>query len=632
MKNVEFGRRFFLPVLVRESVEKWNLKMSHFHRDTGAYRKLWVYILDPSSAGLKDQGVQLDVRYEPLLPGPVGARFRVSAEVSPKMFEYLDWSKNRQEAFAKNPLSLDDLEMAISGGLKCTTGNPHFAAQMTYAVCQHVYQTFTQALGREPTFGPWQTDAIDRDDFVQLQLRPYAFDEENAYYNDIIGTLEFGFFRVEETDAPLLTRGSIQQYALSHDIISHELTHAILDGQRAHFLEDTNLDVAAFHEGFADLIALLHHYSSQVHVSQVIEETGGIGVGSLLDLGRLLGESKSRSGGSAIRSAIAAMTKEAEAFERSDQSWGEFERRSRSEKELTRSQLVYTTTSPVECHERGGILVVAVLEAFLVTFRKRARIYRRLAGIIHPSDSKSLPAELTELLTIEVNKLADHFLTMLIRAVDYCPPVDLTFGEFLRALITADLEMMPSDKYDYRGALIRAFRRRGIHFENVLDISQESLRWGAPDDCVEGISGLAFADLRLNNEGTEAIDKKEMERWAEAFSNYIHCDPKHFDEFGLTHAGGPYQPIVIESINIFSRLNEIKQVRRGLVIEVTQTRISTASTISGGCTVILDHSGIVKYVIRKRVNSLRRRQRQVNYRRGRAGNKIRFSAIHKEGS
>ncbi|MEK7738265.1 MAG: hypothetical protein AAB319_11000, partial [Pseudomonadota bacterium] len=48
-------------------------------------------------------------------------------------------------------------------------------------------------------------------------------------------------------------------------------------------------------------------------------------------------------------------------------------------------------------------------------------------------------------------EVADHLLTVSIRAIDYCPPVDLRFGDFLSALLTADQELFPDDsKYRFR--------------------------------------------------------------------------------------------------------------------------------------------------------------------------------------
>src|SRR6516165_9553398 len=51
---------------------------------------------------------------------------------------------------------------------------------------------------------------------------------------------------------------------------------------------------------------------------------------------------------------------------------------------------------------------------------------------------------------------------MCIRAFDYLPPADVTFGAFLRALVTADWELNPLDEVGLRAAVIEACRRRGI--------------------------------------------------------------------------------------------------------------------------------------------------------------------------
>jgi hypothetical protein len=71
---------------------------------------------------------------------------------------------------------------------------------------------------------------------------------------------------------------------------------------------------------------------------------------------------------------------------------------------------------------------------------------------------------------------------MCIRALDYCPPVDLTFGEFLRALITADMDLLPGDSLGYRVAFIESFRRHGIYPEKVRTMSEDSLRWRRIDE------------------------------------------------------------------------------------------------------------------------------------------------------
>ena len=66
---------------------------------------------------------------------------------------------------------------------------------------------------------------------------------------------------------------------------------------------------------------------------------------------------------------------------------------------------------------------------------------------------------------------------MCIRALDYCPPVDINFGDYLRALITADIDLVPDDDLGYRIALIDAFKRRGIYPRDIRTLSEESLCW-----------------------------------------------------------------------------------------------------------------------------------------------------------
>src|SRR5208282_1469946 len=132
----------------------------------------------------------------------------------------------------------------------------------------------------------------------------------------------------------------------------------------------------------------------------------------------------------------------------------------------------------MEPHKRGAILVAAVFDAFLSIYRARVGDLLRIAT----SGSGVLPAgeihpDLVNRLSTECAKSAQHVLTMCVRALDYCPPVDLTFGDYLRALITADFDIVPDDSRGYRVAFVEAFRRRGLYPRDVRTLSVDSLRW-----------------------------------------------------------------------------------------------------------------------------------------------------------
>jgi hypothetical protein len=66
---------------------------------------------------------------------------------------------------------------------------------------------------------------------------------------------------------------------------------------------------------------------------------------------------------------------------------------------------------------------------------------------------------------------------MCIRAIDYCPPVGITFGDYLRAIVTADADFSPDDPLGYRLAFVESFRQWGIHPPGMRSMSVEALLW-----------------------------------------------------------------------------------------------------------------------------------------------------------
>src|SRR5262249_17362016 len=104
------------------------------------------------------------------------------------------------------------------------------------------------------------------------------------------------------------------------------------------------------------------------------------------------------------------------------------------------------------------------------------------SGVLPPGE---ISIDLVNRLATEASKVAGHVLNICIRALDYCPPVDLTFGEYVRALITADADLVPIDAQGSRTAFIAAFRDRGIYPKDVRTLSPDSLLWEPPPSPID---------------------------------------------------------------------------------------------------------------------------------------------------
>jgi hypothetical protein len=74
---------------------------------------------------------------------------------------------------------------------------------------------------------------------------------------------------------------------------------------------------------------------------------------------------------------------------------------------------------------------------------------------------------------------------MCIRALDYCPPVDITFGDFLRGVITADLDFSPDDRESFRIVFIESFREWGIYPRGISSMGVDALAWPSGEELLE---------------------------------------------------------------------------------------------------------------------------------------------------
>jgi hypothetical protein len=568
------------------------------------YRPLKIFALDPSVSKLEGATALVNVPFEPLDPGPVGSLFAVSGV--PKEGE--------------QPLDLEDPNILIRNGLDPSTANERFHDQMVYAVCSIVYTAFRTALGRHLAWG-FKKPAGGR---TQLLIRPRAFQKNNAFYDSDAGELCFGFFKGEKEGG----RFPGHVYAcLSHDTVAHEVTHALLDGLRAHFSLPTSQEVPAFHEGFADLVAVFQHFSYEQVVRAAIRQSrGNLSRADLLtDIARQLGQS-GRDYKSALRSAIAYSDASRGAAAEGKQAGG-------AEK---RPPLLFD--DQLEVHALGSVLVVAVFEAFITVFRRKTERLMRLAtggsGRLPPGE---IPLDLQAALAEKASKLASQFLTMCIRAVDYCPPVDISFGDYLRAVITADRDLVPDDPWGYREAWIDAFRRHHIFPNSVQDLSEEALLWRGPagDYKAPPIKGLTFASLKFNGDPALPASAKELKRQARVLGEFVMSKPEYIVGFGLAANGDEklngdvVDPPVIESIRSSRRIGPSGQVVFDIVAEVIQRRLARDPDTGevcgfyGGSTVIIDPQGRVRYAITKSVTNVRLLNKQREFLKSAQGLKYR---------
>ena len=417
-----------------------------------SFRKLRVYAFDPSLNWHLDTAVinqmTLRIPWEDLEPGPVG-----------EYLEVVDVDPPSDCCYA--PVNLDDRFLLAQDGLDPAEGDPQFHQQMVYAVAMTTIRNFERALGRRVLWSPAGED--QGYEFVRrLRIYPHALREANAYYSPWKKALLFGYFPASPVNPGRNLPGGTVFTCLSHDVIAHEVTHALLDGLHRRLMEPSNQDTLALHEAFADIVALFQHFSFPAALRDQIRRTRG-------DLARqnLLGELAQQFGhaiGSrgALRDALGAV----------DPATGQWKPREPDPADLRDTH---------EPHARGAILVAAVFDAFLTIYKSRITDLLRIAssgtGVLPDGE---LHPDLVERLAREASVSATHVLTMCIRALDYCPPVDVHFGDYLRAMVTADRDLVPDDERSYRLAMIEAFRRRGIYPEGVRSLSAESLCWSGP--------------------------------------------------------------------------------------------------------------------------------------------------------
>ncbi len=562
-------------------------------------RRLRAYATDPSLSlqlhTADSNETVIPVIWEPLKPGPVG-----------EYLEVIDHDPATGCFYA--PVDLEDPHIVAGDGLAPNPADPRFHQQMVYAVAMRTIRSFETALGRKALWSPLMDPGSGDDGkYIQrLRIYPHAIRDRNAYYNPEKKALLFGYFLVRSARTGEIHPDGIIFTCLSHDIVAHETTHALLDGMHRNLTYEGSVDDLAFHEAFADIVALFQHFSlPDVLKTEIGRTRGDLGISDrLAEIGQEFGRATGMHG--ALRSAIGKSPDPA---------------------------LIDTTTEP---HDRGSLLVAAVFRAFTNIYMRRTADLIRIAtngtGIPAPG---ALHPDLVNRLAEEARKAAGHVLKICIRALDFCPPVDLIFGDYLRAIITADFEVAPEDELEYRVAFIESFRNWGIYPAGMQSLLPESLRWRGlqfpeSQEILGDVLHIArqFVDesayLRFSKKFDE-IEKdmplrERLFRHSHEWRKRLHDELKKKIEtlgagqramlaadLGLDLSTGR-ETFELHSLRIAEKIGMDGEVQCDLLLQLLQNRQEAVDgdhfRFLGGSTLVVDaRSREVKYAIRKSIGS-----------------------------
>jgi hypothetical protein len=301
-----------------------------------------------------------------------------------------------------------------------------FHAQNVYALVMKTLWRFEFALGRRIGWS-FKTH--------QLKVAPHGMVDANAFYSPHEEGLVFGYFPGRKKGETIFT-------CLSHDIVVHETAHALIDALRERYMDPSSPDQAAFHEGLADVIALLSVFSQREVLLQLLREHRTVATTSPAVIGR-----KDVQVDSLRESALFGLAEEMGSELQTAR--GDALRQSAR---IKPAPGLLAQPEFQEAHRRGEILVAAVLHAFVAAWAARVE------GI-GPGQPEYPLLRVAE----EGADIADALATLWIRAIDYMPPVHLEFPDALTAALTADLRVRPDDqRFELRRHTRQSFAAFGI--------------------------------------------------------------------------------------------------------------------------------------------------------------------------
>ena len=460
--------------------------------------------------------------------------------------------------------------------------DPRFHQQNVYAVIMRILARFEHALGRRVS---WSFGGH------QLKVAPHASCDANAFYSKDDEGLLLGYFVDPDFKGKRPTAGNGLVFScLSHDVIAHETTHALVDGLRERYTDPSSPDQAAFHEGISDVVALLSVFA-----------LGEVMAGLLSKLkGRRTIHERELTPESLRESALFGLAEEMGSA--LAQVRGEALRRSVY---LIRDPKLMRDPEFQEPHRRGEILVAAMLNALIEIWAKR------LDGLRRTEQGELNLSRVVE----EGQRIADILLTMTIRALDYSPPVHLEFGDYLSALVTADREIRPNDSvYEFRKTLLESFAGYGIKPTSTYRDNEPGI-WGSPEQEVN--QTLSYARSHF----------EPMQRDADEVFRFIWENRRALGLYeGVYTQVQSVRPCVRvdeDGFNLRETVAEYVQILRLMPAELKKSGYARPDatllpddrevSLHGGGTLIFDEWGRLKYHVHNHLGNTKKQSERLQY-------------------
>ena len=359
--------------------------------------------------------------------------------------------------------------------------------------------------------------------------------------------------------------------------------------------------MAAFHEAFADIVALFQHFSMPESLTRQIRQARG----STANIGMKLGQLARQFGdATGMHGALRRFVGE------------------------VGSSVPVLSDDMTEPHERGAVIVSAVFAAFLTIYASRCADLIRLAtngSEILPSGEISV--DLANRLASEASKTADHVL-------------DCAFGRSTIVRRSTSNSAITCARSSLRTAIssaktiavivafIDAFRQRGIVPYDIRRLAEDSLLWEPPpmEDDLLGV--LSEVPPLLDLTSGPAVERKNAFDHSQRNGAILHnwltapSDPKRLLSRQILGFEGARRgmdrhdrrpvlrrrdwPIETHSVRVCRRSAPDGSSKLTLVIELTQTFRAEPdqARYRGGCTLLFDlNDNQLKYLVRKKLFS-----------------------------